>query len=51
MLDVEKLFILNYMKRIEYKLSLQGRFFFQIMNYQGPQYNQVNLYEFFLIGT
>jgi hypothetical protein len=31
--------------------SLQDRFFFQIMNYQGFQNKQVNLYELFFFGT
>jgi hypothetical protein len=33
------------------KLPLQGKVFFQITNYQGFRNNQVNLYEFFLLGT
>jgi hypothetical protein len=32
------------------KLSVQGRFFFQVSNYKGSRTNQVNVYEFFLLG-
>jgi hypothetical protein len=34
-IDVAKLFILNYFERTIWKLSLQGRSFFRITNYQG----------------
>jgi hypothetical protein len=46
-----KLFILNYLGIIVWKLSQQGRCFFWSMNYQGFWNNQANLYEFFLLGT
>jgi hypothetical protein len=49
MIDAGKLFILNYLGRIVWKLSLQGSFFC-ITNYQGFQNNQVNVYEFFSLG-
>jgi hypothetical protein len=42
--------ILNHLVRIVWKLSLQGRFFFQITNYQGFQNKKVNLYEIFTLG-
>jgi hypothetical protein len=50
MIDMWKLFISNYVGRIAWGLSLQGRFFFQITNYEGFWNSQVNLYEFFLLG-
>jgi hypothetical protein len=46
MIDARNLFILNYLGRNVWKLSLQGRFLFLIMNYQGFWNNQVNLYDF-----
>jgi hypothetical protein len=33
--DMGKLFILNYLGKIVLKLSVQGLFFFHIINYQG----------------
>jgi hypothetical protein len=33
------------------EIIITRRFFFQITNYQGFWNNQVNLYEFFLLGT
>jgi hypothetical protein len=33
------------------KIITIGRFFFLIINYQGFRNNQVNLYDFFLLGT
>jgi hypothetical protein len=50
-IDLGQLIILNYLGRIVWKLSLQGRFFVRIMNYKGFWNNQVNLFEFFLLGT
>jgi hypothetical protein len=50
-MNAGKLFTLNYLGRIVWKLSPKVQFFFQIMNYQAFQNKQVNLYEFFLLGT
>jgi hypothetical protein len=50
MIAAGKLYISNYLEKILWKLSLQNRFFFQITNCQGFRNNQVNLYEFFLLG-
>jgi hypothetical protein len=50
-MNVGKLFILSYLGRIVWKLSLQDKFFLQITNYQSFQNNQVNLYKFFFLGT
>jgi hypothetical protein len=49
-IDAGKLFISNYFWIIVWKLSLQGRSFFHITNYQGFRNNQVNLHDFFLLG-